>query len=142
MKNTLRVFTLQEANALIPVLEELLSGMMKKKEDFERRHDYYFMNELLSQVESNRSGSVPANGLVDEARELDDCAAAFQCEIAKVRKLGCVVRRLDQGVVEFLAKRGGQWVYLCWRAGQKQITHYRRLYETSNDLHVIANETA
>lgn len=139
MKNTLKVFTLQEANALIPTLEGLLSGMMKQKEEFERRHDYYFMNELLNEAESNRSGASRADGLTDEARELDEFAARFQGEMRKVQALGCVVRRLDQGVVEFLAKKGGQWVYFCWRTGEKQISHYRRLYEKPSDLHVISN---
>lgn len=141
MKNQLRVFTLQEANDLVPVLEGLLSGMIRKKEDFERRHDYYFMNELLSQVESNRSGEPGCAGLADEAKELDALAVEFRLEMEKIRKLGCVLRHVERGIVEFLAKQNGQWIYFCWRAGEKKITHYRRLYEKPSDLHVIANGT-
>ncbi len=141
MKNGLKVFTLQEANSLIPTLEILLSGIMKKKEEFDRRHDYYFMNELLNQAEASHTEEGPSDGLTAEARELDECADGFRREIQKIRELGCVVSRLDRGIVEFLAKRDGQWIYFCWRAGEKRVTHYRRLSGKPSDLHILANGT-
>ena len=46
-----RIFTLDEANKLIPKVEIKLSTLLEKKERYIKRHDELFMYELLAQAE-------------------------------------------------------------------------------------------
>ena len=46
--------------------------------------------------------------------------------------IGPLMRRLkdlDQGLVDFLAQRGGEQVFLCWRLGEPAIRYWHRLQD-------------
>lgn len=47
---------------------------------------------------------------------------------AKIRAYGCVLKDLNAGLVDFLAKRDGREVYLCWRYGEEEIEYYHELH--------------
>ncbi len=125
MKDTAREFTLQEANALIPVLEDLLGEYARQKERCERLHDYYFMNELLCRREGP-SADGRLSVLEAEARDLDDCAVRMREIAGKIPELGCRVLDFESGRVEFLARREEDWIYLCWSRGEKKISRFRK----------------
>ena len=40
-----------------------------------------------------------------------------------------VVKDLDQGLVDFLARRGREQVFLCWRLGEPEIRYWHRLQD-------------
>lgn len=42
---------------------------------------------------------------------------AYRSALARVERLGVVVRDPDEGLVDFLGMRDGQPVWLCWRLG-------------------------
>jgi hypothetical protein len=46
----------------------------------------------------------------------------------KIKETGCIVKSLEGGTVDFLAKIDGRDVYLCWRYGEESITHYHELH--------------
>jgi hypothetical protein len=44
--------------------------------------------------------------------------------VDRVIGLGCLVKDLDTGLVDFLALREGEPVFLCWQLGEPRITHW------------------
>jgi hypothetical protein len=49
--------------------------------------------------------------------------------VREIEALGCVIKDLDLGLLDFLASRGREQVYLCWRLGEPDIRHWHGLQE-------------
>lgn len=112
-----KAFKVEEANALVPRLEGLLGELEEKRESFRRFQDELFFEELLSEAPPSDS----------RLRELEEGLARLEKEIEKIRSLGCILRHPERGLVDFLAKKGEEWVYFCWRRGEKEIRFYHTL---------------
>jgi hypothetical protein len=41
--------------------------------------------------------------------------------------MGCVLKDMDQGLVDFLTRRDGREVYLCWRYGEERVAYWHEL---------------
>lgn len=117
MNPSLKVFELDEANALLPKLEALLAELEEKQEEFRRLQEGLFFEELLNEA------SPPEEKLQDLERVL----LRLEEEITEIRRLGCLLRHPERGLVDFLARRAGEWVYYCWRRGEKEIQYYHTL---------------
>jgi len=65
-----------------------------------------------------------------EARQHRDSAAQNLREtIDQVQQLGCVVKDLDIGLVDFPTRFRGVDVYLCWRMGERAIEFWHGMDE-------------
>src|SRR3990167_7589491 len=115
MKSKQRHFSLEEANTLVPEVESLLRAYHEKKQTYERNHDYIFMNELLLRLEDPSRSKDSSGKWEKEARDLDDAYASLEMEIAGIAALGCVIRSMEKGMIDFLGMHGGETVYFSWR---------------------------
>ncbi len=129
-----RVFSLEEANALIPELEARLECLHGKKKACERLHDMLLMDELLKEAESSRGTSGASGRLEEEALRLEDSILEIRNEIEKIRSFGCILRNLERGWVDFQGQRNGQTVYFCWRRGERTIQFYSNDSSSSERL--------
>jgi hypothetical protein len=117
MKPPYRIFSLEEANALIPQLEALLADLEKKQESFRRLQDELFFEELL--------GDSPPSEL--QLKELEHTLSDLEKELKMIRSFGCLLRHPERGLVDFLAKKEEEWIYFCWRKGECRIEFYHTL---------------
>lgn len=122
MENPPRLFTLEEATALLPVLTPILRLIQENK----RRLD-----ELQTQLE----GFTPAmrtNGHAAQAAavelEISSLVEALQSDIAEVQRLGVEIKDLDMGLVDFPSLRDGRVVYLCWQVDEPEIAFWHDLH--------------
>ncbi len=136
MKSIPRLFTLDEANALLPQIEALLQMFLEKKEAYERLHDVFFMHELLAKAAPSGGGvHESSGGLDEEARQLDHSVSELEHEIDKIRSFGCIVRNLDRGWIDFLGRsQNGEQIYFCWKRGEKSIVFYHPVNDTTQRL--------
>lgn len=44
--------------------------------------------------------------------------------IGLLEEMGCMVRHIDEGIVDFPALRYGKQVYLCWRLGESEVSFW------------------
>ena len=117
MKPRKKVFELKEANALLPKLETLLGTLEEKQETFRRLQEILFFEELLDSI-------TPP---VEKLQELEQTLLKLEKEIEKICELGCLLRHPEQGLVDFLTRREGEFVYYCWRRGEKEIRFFHTL---------------
>jgi hypothetical protein len=118
-----RTFTLDEANALLPRLRELLPRMQEEKRHVDR------LREELAELARTASG----NGHLLEA-ELTAKRKEAQTHVDRLNELtgevyglGCELKGIDEGLVDFRAEREGRLVYLCWRLGEDEIAYWHEL---------------
>jgi len=105
-----------------PLLEELVVERQAL-----RQHQ-----ELLAefQTRARGNGGVARGPEVVAAKEAADrLAAKIRQGIQEIQALGCVVKDLDMGLVDFPALRDGQEVYLCYRLGEERIAFWHGLEE-------------
>jgi hypothetical protein len=116
-----RLFTLEEATALLSSLRPRLQALaaMKRQLD-EMQRDF---------AELQRH--VPANGHAKRARELERELRALidtiNREVAAIHALGIEVKDLTIGLVDFPSEREDRVVYLCWRMDEPAIVAWHEL---------------
>lgn len=115
-------FTLAEAESLIPSVDRLMRQAVELKAGYanaSRRIDSFQEHIVLM------GGTVVDRGKVREAQERRDSAAAgLRGVIEQVQELGCVIKDLDMGLVDFLTSFQGRDVYLCWKIGEPSIAYW------------------
>lgn len=118
-----RLFTLEEANALLPRLKNLLFQIQESKAKHDRLEEQ--AEEYAHHVSSN--GHVVEKQLNETRQELAKAAAEVNSLIQRVNDLGCEVKDIDEGLVDFRTERDGRDVYLCWKLGEPDIRWWHDL---------------
>jgi hypothetical protein len=70
----------------------------------------------------------------DADSKTDDDAIAktmnrLENEIERLEDLGCVLKDMNTGLIDFPAVRLGTRVWLCWRLGEESVTFWHGLHE-------------
>lgn len=113
-------FTLAQAEALIPELEALFKRAVLLRDQAEKRA------ESVRALEA--SGADPAKTALERGQLQYLVNRVNEC-LAEVSSLGAVPKGLEPALVDFPHRLGEEEVYLCWRAGEKRITHYHGVEE-------------
>ena len=110
----MRCFDVPQAQRLIPLLESAfgeLRGWIKRTRDLSR------------ELESCPRGSSKAAAV---ERQREALLTQIREQLDNLLALGVEVKSLE-GLVDFRAIRSGRPVFLCWQAGESQITHWHEL---------------
>jgi hypothetical protein len=107
----IRIFTLQEARGLIPVLRRMLGSMIRARD---RLLDLRLEIDLAR--ENARYGGGSPMGPVYLKHML-----AFTEAIEEIQELGVLVKDFRNGLVDFPYEHEGRIVYLCWKPDEEQI---------------------
>lgn len=124
MKSSARLFSIEEANALLPELDTRLSRLRTKKEMHERLHDEVLMHELLAQAEGRAGIHEDSSTLESALHAVEAILSDFEKEFQEIRRLGCILRSIDRGWIDFPSSRGTEFVYLCWQRGETSVRFY------------------
>ena len=117
-----RSFTLEEAQSLLPVLESLLRTAIDGKKLIEAVDAE--LQELAHRV--FLSGGLLVN-IVQVARrkaEREKTIQRVKDALAEIDATGVQVKDLDIGLLDFPCQVEGRTVLLCWKLGEKGITHW------------------
>jgi hypothetical protein len=113
-----RLFTVHEANALIPKLE-LIMGQLQ-------RHGAT-LSAQIAEV-ANATGQPPQTLTAAQLIELRPALApvidALETLFGEIDACGGEFKGLDLGLVDFPAEIDGEIVLLCWQYGEKEIAYY------------------
>jgi hypothetical protein len=109
-------FTVEEANALLPRVEPVLRRLRDAKA-------------MLTDEEAHAvlAEAGPTNGGGDVGRRVGEAFLEVRRLLGALQEAGVVVRDIDRGLIDFPALRDGEEVYLCWEAGENEITHWHDL---------------
>ena len=121
-----KLFTLPEANQLLPSLEPLVRRLMAKRQELRQRHQV--LQEFRARASGN-GGVLPGSTFAQAKTESARLAAEIQEDVQRIESWGCVVKDLDHGLVDFPAQRQGEQVFLCWRLGEPGIRYWHGLQE-------------
>jgi hypothetical protein len=121
-----KLFTLDEANRLVPKLETLLRRLVEHRQAL-REHEQVI--EEFRAVAGKSGGGLPGGRFGQARAAAEQLGAEIAAGVRQIEALGCVVKDLDQGLVDFLSRRGDDTVFLCWRLGEPTIRYWHGLKE-------------
>ena len=111
MSSEERVYTVEEANALLPYLAPTLVELREKFE-------------LAESARESVAQAAAGNGW-SEKRERWSVTMARVAELMeRLQEWGLELRDIATGLVDFPAVVDGEEAYLCWRLGEPEIAYY------------------
>jgi hypothetical protein len=123
----MKLFSPERANALItklaPLMEELLRlrrelAIKLLESDPALHHVQPTRRPRLAGVRS----SLPAPKFAELKHEIGRL-------IYRIEALGCVVKDIDLGLVDFPAMRDDEPIYLCWKLGEPTVAYWHGIEE-------------
>ena len=117
-----RTFTLDEAQSLLPVLESLLRTAIKAKKIIE--DDDAEQQALQHRVFLNGGMFLDVVPLARRKADRTKAEQRAKDAVAEIDSIGVQVKDLDIGLLDFPCVVEGQVILLCWKLGEKGITHW------------------
>jgi hypothetical protein len=105
-----RHYTLEEANAALPAVSELIGRLRAARDRLSDRE----AREALAQA-------TPGNGGGDPARTIGEGFLEIREGLLELQEREIVLRDLDRGLIDFPAMRDDSEIYLCWEEGEDEI---------------------
>lgn len=115
----IKIFTLDEANRLIPTLAPLVQDLSSSKNVFSAKEAEMYLQDAL--------GAEGESDLMRRVRELEELAGKINKRITEIHTLGCELKDIDNGLVDFLTVRGNKLAYLCWKQGEDRVRFWHDL---------------
>jgi hypothetical protein len=115
-----RLFTLDEATALLPRLRDMLTEMQQAKATIDS------LNEQLRELTAG-NGHAPTGEVARKQQEAKRLVDRLNELLAKLNETGCELKGLDEGLIDFQSEREGRTVYLCWKLGEEAIAYWHEL---------------
>ena len=122
-----RTFTLDEAQDLLPVLESLLRTAIEGKQLIESVEAEF--QALAHQVFLRGGMSLNVVHLASRKAHRDKTLQRVKDAMAEIDAIGVQVKDLDIGLLDFPCEVDGQLILLCWKLGEKAITHWHGVSE-------------
>ena len=114
-------FTVAEAEALIPELERIFDAVAELTAKAERK--------VASLRRLQDAGDADPAASAIERSQLQFLAQGINDWMGKIVALGALPKGVEPALVDFPSRLNGQEVYLCWRLGDKSLTHYHGIDE-------------
>jgi len=112
-----RIFSLAEAEALLPTLRSLL-GEIGTAWDHVR--------ELNPEVQKARDASA-FDGFSKAGVEYVESISHLMFLIHQIKELGVLLKDAEKGLCDFPYIRQGKVVYLCWQLGEDRIEYWHEI---------------
>jgi hypothetical protein len=122
-----RTFTLDEAQALLPVLESLLRTAISGKNLIEEVEGE--MQALNQRIFLNGGMRVDVVAVARRKAERAKAEQRAKDALAEIDSIGVQVKDLDIGLLDFPCEVEGRKVLLCWKMGEDSITHWHSMEE-------------
>jgi hypothetical protein len=112
-----KLFTVEEANTLLPKLQKLLDDVVVYREA---------MREKAPHLEPSLQASA-SNGGGRAGSEYGVEAYSLYLAIERIRELGVLLKDLDTGLLDFPHERDGRVVFLCWHPPEERISYWHEI---------------
>ena len=106
---TMKLFTLEEANALLPAVRQILVRIRRARQ----RLATLATEAKLAAENAEQGGGGMTDGVLYATLLVD-----FTNELAELESLGVQLKDFERGLIDFPSLRDGRVVLLCWQLGE------------------------
>ena len=115
----MRYFRLDQAQQVLPAVEQHLRDALFYKAEYERIHRQ--IEAALDHIRMAGGTRIDPGKHLALRAERDGHARKLQDAMAEIEQLGALVKDLDIGLLDFMARYQGRDVCLCWKLGEDEI---------------------
>ena len=122
-----KLFDLERAEKLLPQLErwlEIAAGA--KKELVEIEQEYTRLVESISLLGGKM---IDVAHFARRKEEKKQWISRLRNTARKIEDSGCLLKDLEEGLIDFPCKAGGREVYLCWKVGEPSVRFWHNTDE-------------
>ena len=120
-----KLFTLREAQALVPKLEQLLRTAVQARSDADDVDDE--LQGLAARITMAGGMEIdPAAVAEKKVRKMGAFQSLQRC-VEEIQETGCLIKDLEEGLLDFPAMLGEREVYLCWKLGEARIEYWHHV---------------
>jgi hypothetical protein len=106
-----KLYTVEEANALLPFLAPTLIELRAKSAEAER-------------IQETMERAAVTNGGSQRAEKWNKTLARVSELVERLNEWEVQVRDLETGLVDFPAHVDGRMAYLCWKLGEPEVRYW------------------
>ena len=122
-----KIFTLQEAERMVPRVKEWLERAIESKREVETIERE--LQGISERINFLGGSEINPAAILELKRTKDEALRTLRDVIGQIEASGCLVKDLDIGLVDFPALLGTEEVYLCWKLGEDSIDYWHRVEE-------------
>jgi hypothetical protein len=112
-----KLFTVEEANALLPKLRKLLDDLALHRDALREKAPH--LEPILRAAGANGGSRVGSEYAVE--------AYNLYLAIERIQKLGVLLKDLDMGLLDFPHERDGSVVFLCWHPPEERVQYWHEV---------------
>jgi len=113
-----KYLTIEEAEKLLPTIEKILRHTIKLNKAIE----------LLSSIEIEvYDGYENLRRITKTNKEFHKLSYEFYLNMEKLEDMGCIIKDLDIGLIDFFYKFEGRDIFLCWKLGEKSLKFWHEI---------------
>ncbi len=128
MATTRKLFTVEEANALVPYLQKTIDTLQHQVRDVVRLKRQIEVLKLICDSPVSQH-NVDFQEFQQKSALYHQLIGQADALIREVRAKGCLLRDVHTGIVDFYAEIDGRVVFLCWRRGEPDIAYWHPVGE-------------
>ena len=119
----MRHFTVDEANALLPMLTQVLEDMQglgrRMREAVEAVHTF--------EHRAVQNGHSPRRVPFEREHDLSAIRTEMEQRLEYLHAIGVHLKDIENGILDFPTRMHGHDVYLCWRLGEERIAYWHEI---------------
>ena len=108
---------MEEANSLLPKLQELLLDVGRHRDELREKAPH--MEPILRASATNGGGKIGSEYGVE--------AYNLYSTIERIREEGVVLKDLEMGLLDFPHERDGRVVFLCWHPPEERVAFWHEI---------------
>ena len=118
----MKTFTLDEAQALLPVLESLLKRAQQGKRAAEQVESG--LGDIARRIYLMGGTKVDVAGVARLRAEMEQHLTVVRESVQEIDSIGVQVKDIDNGLLDFPFRLDEEIVLLCWKMGEPAIEHW------------------
>jgi hypothetical protein len=123
-QNFRRLFTLEEANARLPLIRAIANDLSVLARDLVDRRQRL---DALSAGRKTSSTDVYRDELAEMEKGIERDARKLEEYVDELQELGVEAKGALEGLIDFPSMMDGRVVYLCWKLGEAEVMHWHEL---------------
>lgn len=109
----------------MPEVERLVRNLIQLKQDYETADAE--LSQMIQRV-TLIGGMIPPRKRIAELRgRKDACARGLKSNLEKIQEIGCQLKDIEIGLIDFPTLYKEREVYLCWKLGESGIRFWHHV---------------
>ena len=106
---TMKLFTVEEANALLPSVKEILQTIQSSRKR---------LAPFRAKAQQAAQQAEHGGGGMENGHRYANIVTDFNLAMSELETLGVQLKDFDRGLIDFPSLRDGRVVLLCWQLGE------------------------